>query len=86
MDILLLYMAGEGGWGGGGGGGEGGVQPDLKRENVHHVRNFISTTPLAQAHIIPWGNSTKLAQHSASSHCLCFIMSLRANIVRLSCY
>ncbi len=30
-------MAGEGGRG---------VQPDLKRENVRHVRNFISATPL----------------------------------------
>ncbi len=38
MVILLPYMAG--------GGGRGGGLPDLKRENVRHVRNFISATPL----------------------------------------
>ncbi len=36
MVILLPYMAGGGGL------------PDLKRENVRHVRNFISATPLVQ--------------------------------------
>ncbi len=43
MDILLLYMAEEGGRG---------VQADLKCENVCHVHNFISATPLhiARAH------------------------------------
>ncbi len=38
MVILLLHMAGGGGRGG---------PPDLKRENVRHVRNFISATPLS---------------------------------------
>ncbi len=42
MVILLPYMAGGGGRGG---------QPDLKRKNVHHVRNFISATPLIK-HLI----------------------------------
>ncbi len=38
MVILPPYMAG--------GGGRGGGRPDLKHENVRHVRNFISANPL----------------------------------------
>ncbi len=37
MDILLLYMAGEG--------GGGGVQPGLKRENVRHGAQFYFRQP-----------------------------------------
>ncbi len=75
MDILLLYMA-----------GEGGVQPDLKRENVRHVCNFISATPLRKLTLFRGETQQSSLGILPALIVLCSIMSLRANIVRLSCY